>query len=52
MQHATNTPMKGIKSKNHAQTFLINTKTHAIPKLLLSNADLNEQTQLFIRSID
>ena len=38
MQQATNTPMKGTKSKNHAQTFLINTKTHAIPELALSHA--------------
>ena len=47
MQQATNTPMKGIKSNNHAQIFLINTKKHAIPELALLNADSNEQTQLF-----
>jgi hypothetical protein len=47
MQQATNTPMKGIKSNNHAQNFLINTKKHAIPELVLSNAYLNEQTQFF-----
>ena len=47
MQQATNTPMKGIKSNNHAQNFLINTKKHAIPELALSDADSNEQTQLF-----
>ena len=40
MQQETNTPMKGIKSNNHAQTFLINTKKkYAIPELALSNAD-------------
>ena len=47
MQQATNTSMKGIKSNNHAQNFLINTKKHAIPKLVLSDADSNEQTKLF-----
>ena len=47
MQQATNTAMKGNKSNNHAQNFLINTKKHAILELALSNADLNEQTQLF-----
>ena len=47
MQQVTNTPMKGNKSNNHAQNFLINTKKHAIPELALSNADLNEQTQFF-----
>ena len=46
MQQVTNTPMKGNKSNNHAQNFLINTRTHAIPELVLSNADLNEQTQI------
>ena len=46
MQQATNTPQKGTK-KQPCTDFLINTKTHAIPELLLSNADLNEQTQLF-----
>ena len=30
--------------KQPCTVFLINTKTHAIPELLLSNADLNEQT--------
>ena len=38
MKQATNTPMKGNKSNNHAQNFLINTKKHAIPKLALSDA--------------
>lgn len=47
MQQATNTPMKGIRSNNHAQNFLINIKIHAIPEFLLSNANLKEQTQLF-----
>ena len=47
MQQVTNTTVKGIKSNNHVQTFLINTKKHAIPELVLSNADSNEQTQLF-----
>ena len=46
MQQATNTSMKGIKSNNHAQIFLINTKKHAIPKLVLSDVEWNEQTQL------
>ena len=39
MQQATNTPMKGNKSNNHAQNFLINTKKHAILELALSNAE-------------
>ena len=52
MQQTTNTPMKGIKSNNHAQTFLINTKKHATPELALSNVEWNEQTQLFIHSTD
>ena len=39
MHQATNTPMKGITSNNHAQNFLINTKTHAIPDFALSNVD-------------
>ena len=43
MQQATNTTLKGTKTNNHAQNFLINTKTHAIPELLSSNAYLNEQ---------
>lgn len=47
MQQATNTPKKGIKSNNHAQKFMINTKKHAILELALSNVDSNEQTQLF-----
>ena len=47
MQQATNIPMKGNKSNNHAQNFLINTKKHAILELALSDADSNEQTQLF-----
>lgn len=47
MQQATNTPLKGNKSNNHAQNFLINTKKHAIPELALLDADSYEQTQLF-----
>ena len=54
MQQVTNTPMKGNKSNNHAQKFLINTKKHATPELALSDADSNEQTQhiYLIHSID
>ena len=52
MQQETNTSMKGIKSNNHAQNFLINTKKHPIPELALSNAEWNEQTQPFIHSTD
>ena len=47
MQQATNTPMKGNRNKQPCTNFLINAKTHAIPKFVLSNVDLNEQTQLF-----
>ena len=47
MQQATNTLLKGTKTNNHAQNFLINAKTHAIPEFILSNVDLNEQTQIF-----
>ena len=46
MQQATNTPLKGTKTNNHAQNFLINTKKHAILELALSDAKWNEQTQL------
>lgn len=54
MQQETNIPMKGNKSNNHANNFLINTKKHAIPELALSDLDSNEQTQLFsyIQSIN
>ena len=43
MQQATNTPLKGTKKKKPCTDVLINTKAHAIPELLLSNASLNEQ---------